>query len=392
MIDRFEQGQWEESFSRKKGRERHKRRENQSPMPSPTKGNRSAQRQHVDTADGIGSTKSVILALLASQQQQQQPLAICARDSDAAGSVEALRVQLAAKDKQIAVLEATLAERRDHQARLEETNAEMRAQINSLISQAKITQQQMAEQTRMPSPPPPPPVVTESSAAFKALTDLVAELVSTQKEIQSGLNQRKEQQQQQQQGKGAGSPSPQNLQRPKAPPPKGTWAELFGAPCAQTGPPPAPPCRPPSLGLAASDDLRTRFLISGLPESLKDLDEQNLLFAVSSFLREKVKVSVSILDAYYLGPPDSPRRRICIRVAKMAQANEIVRNRHHLKGGSTVVLDLLSPDELVAQRRLRSAFEKATKQGHRAQFNRARLFITKTLPDGTAKKYEVTGP
>ena len=177
MNDRFEQGQWEESFSRKKGRERHKRRENQSPMPSPTKGNRLAQRQHVDTADGIGSTKSVILALLAaSQQQQQQPLAICARDSDAAGSVEALRVQLAAKDKQIAALEATLAERRDHQARLEETNAEMRAQINSL-TQAKITQQQMAEQTRMPSPYPPPPVVTcpvESSAAFKALTDLVA--------------------------------------------------------------------------------------------------------------------------------------------------------------------------------------------------------------------------
>ena len=34
-----------------------------------------------------------------------------------------------------------------------------------------------------------------------------------------------------------------------------------------------------------------------------------------------------LLDAYYLGPPDSPRRRICIRVAKMAQANEIVRNR-----------------------------------------------------------------
>ncbi len=45
-------------------------------------------------------------------------------------------------------------------------------------------------------------------------------------------------------------------------------------------------------------------------------------------------------------------------MAKMAQANENVRNRHHLKGDSTYVLYTLSTDELIAQRRLRNARSK----------------------------------
>lgn len=134
-------------------------------------------------------------------------------------------------------------------------------------------------------------------------------------------------------------------------------------------------------------------MAAGIPEELQNVPASELPGKIAGFIESKMGVQVSVQDAYPLGRPDSTRlRRIFVRVATMAQADDIVRNRCKLKGNKCVFLDALNPSELAAQRRLRKSFDAARKFGLHAQFNRARLFVTETLEDGTKVKTEITGP
>ena len=80
------------------------------------------------------------------------------------------------------------------------------------------------------------------------------------------------------------------------------------------------------------------------------------------------------------------RRRFFIRVANLVAADTLVRARHNLKGSQLGVFDELSPVELAAHRRLWPTFLRARNEGHSAQFLRARLVVTKALPDGSLTK------
>jgi hypothetical protein len=103
----------------------------------------------------------------------------------------------------------------------------------------------------------------------------------------------------------------------------------------------------------------------------------------------------AVLDAYPLSSkaqlsngPAGPRRYF-IRVATLADAEAIVANRHKLKDSGTVVFDELSPQERSVHGLLWPTFLAARKLGLTAQFQRARLVVTKVQADGSKSKFSI---
>ena len=93
-------------------------------------------------------------------------------------------------------------------------------------------------------------------------------------------------------------------------------------------------------------------------------------------------------------PTDTPstRRRFFFTVERLATADLIVHTRHVLKDTGLVLNDELSPDERTSHNLLWSTFVAARGLGFTAQFNRARLVVSKTLADGTKTKIQVSRP
>jgi hypothetical protein len=68
--------------------------------------------------------------------------------------------------------------------------------------------------------------------------------------------------------------------------------------------------------------------------------------------------------------------RYFISVGSLREAEDIVRNRHLLKGSGYTLHDVLTEVERAAHDLLWPRFiEARAQQGHTAQFNRARLFV-----------------
>ena len=153
----------------------------------------------------------------------------------------------------------------------------------------------------------------------------------------------------------------------------------------------------PASGLASSTLQQTCFVVAGSMEetaSLEGLRGAPLLAQLTSLLSERLSLpreEVCILDAYPINrvlptDPASKRRRFFIRVASLVSADTLVRSRHKLKGSQLGVFDELSPVQLTAHRRLWLTYLRARSEGHSAQFLRARLVVTKALPDGSITK------
>jgi len=117
---------------------------------------------------------------------------------------------------------------------------------------------------------------------------------------------------------------------------------------------------------------------------------------MGSFLAGRLGTRVdAVLDAYPLSSkaqlsngPAGPRRYF-IRVATLADAEAIVANRHKLKDTGTVVFDELSPQERSVHGLLWPTFLAARKLGLTAQFQRARLVVTKVQADGSKSKFSI---
>ena len=117
---------------------------------------------------------------------------------------------------------------------------------------------------------------------------------------------------------------------------------------------------------------------------LSGLRGPDLSHGLASLLLQRLSLppgAIRIVDAYPLGrtpTSDSPasRRRLFFRVECPADADLIVRNRHVLKGSQLTIFDDLSSAERAAHQALWPIFTNARNMGLKAQFKRAKLFIT----------------
>ena len=118
--------------------------------------------------------------------------------------------------------------------------------------------------------------------------------------------------------------------------------------------------------------------------SLTGLRGPDLSHGLASLLLQRLSLppgALRIVDAYPLGrtpTSDSPasRRRLFFRVECPADADLLVRNRHVLKGSQLTIFDDLSSAERAAHQALWPIFTNARSMGLKAQFKRAKLFIT----------------
>jgi hypothetical protein len=116
--------------------------------------------------------------------------------------------------------------------------------------------------------------------------------------------------------------------------------------------------------------------------SLTGLRGPDLSHGLASLLLQRLSLppgALRIVDAYPLGrtPSDSPAsRRRLFWVECPADADLIVRNRHVLKDSQLTIFDDLSSAERAAHLALWPVFTNARNMGLKAQFKRAKLFIT----------------
>ena len=73
---------------------------------------------------------------------------------------------------------------------------------------------------------------------------------------------------------------------------------------------------------------------------------------------------------------NSPSKRFFFRVERLADADLIVRHRHAFKGSRLVIFDELSSAERASHQALWPSSTSARSLGLKAQFKRARLFVT----------------
>ena len=167
----------------------------------------------------------------------------------------------------------------------------------------------------------------------------------------------------------------------------------------------ARPASEPKVALASRMEARRHFVLSGTKErlaplvGLQGLDRTKAATKlVSDLLQLPAEPPVHILDVHPVGrplrPTDSPTKRVRLvfRVGSLAEADTLVRNRYRLKGTEVAIFDHLSPDELAAHRHLWATFIAARRRGLMAQFQRARLWVTKTLKDGSTVRREILPP
>ena len=118
--------------------------------------------------------------------------------------------------------------------------------------------------------------------------------------------------------------------------------------------------------------------------SLTGLRGHDLSHGLAALIRQRLSLppgSIHIVDAYPLGrtlPTDSPSKRLrfSFRVERLADADLIVKHRHALKGSRLVIFDELSSAERASHQALWPSFTAARSLGLKAQFKRARLFVT----------------
>lgn len=168
------------------------------------------------------------------------------------------------------------------------------------------------------------------------------------------------------------------------PPPSRTWASKL----APSNTCPSPLLSPPVQSrLVASTSNHCAFIVVGCQADvacITNLRGRDLASGLESLICNRLSLqpgSFHILDAFPLGkvfPTDPPtkRRRFFFRVERLADADLIVRHRHALKGSQLVIFDELSPDERTAHCALWPTFAEARRLGFKAQFHRARLFVT----------------
>jgi hypothetical protein len=141
------------------------------------------------------------------------------------------------------------------------------------------------------------------------------------------------------------------------------------------------------------------FVLRGNQEDLACLHGMagsQLASAMSALLMSRLALPepITVVDAMLMRPPAGAAShgttcRYFLRVASLAHASAIVRHRHKLKGSSLAILDQLCPEERKAHGQLWPTFIQARAQGWLAQFQRARLFVSKTWPSGRVMKFEV---
>ena len=118
--------------------------------------------------------------------------------------------------------------------------------------------------------------------------------------------------------------------------------------------------------------------------SLTGLRGPDLSHGLASLLLQRLSLppgAIRIVDAYPLGKTptsdSSPsRRRLFSRVECPADADLMGRNRHVLKGSQLTIFDDLSAAERASHQALWPVFTDARNLGLKAQFKRARLFVT----------------
>ena len=154
---------------------------------------------------------------------------------------------------------------------------------------------------------------------------------------------------------------------------------------ASSGSRPVQPPGPPRH--VATGSAHCAFVVAG---SLSDmapimgLRGNDLSNGLAALIRRRLSLppgSIHIVDAYPLGralptDPPSKRHRFFFRVERLADAELVVRHRHTLKGSDLVIFDELSSAERISHQALWPSFTAARRLGLKAQFKRARLFIT----------------
>ena len=111
-------------------------------------------------------------------------------------------------------------------------------------------------------------------------------------------------------------------------------------------------------------------------------DGRALAAGVEKTIKQMRGVKVTVVEARRLKPKSrapgtqkEDRTLIFFRVADVWQAEDVVRNRRHLRGSAITIFDYLSPEELDVYKALKPKFDEARKGGKRAHFLRARLFV-----------------
>lgn len=140
------------------------------------------------------------------------------------------------------------------------------------------------------------------------------------------------------------------------------------------------------------------FVLKGSHEDLACLHGKagsHLASAVAAHLMARLTLPepITVVDALPMRPSGAASHgatcRYFLRVASLANAAAIVRHRHQLKGSSMTILDQLGPEERMAHQQLWPTFVKARALGLPAQFQRSRLYVTKTWPSGRVLKIEI---
>lgn len=164
------------------------------------------------------------------------------------------------------------------------------------------------------------------------------------------------------------------------------------APC-----PPPTQSKPPSPDPVSSPFAQQTFVLAGVQSLQRATDNVNLETlrkGAETWLTGIAGEPIHVRSSRFLGfrRGSTAPRKILLIVDSPEEAQLIRLRRCSLKGKSECILDGLTSSELAYQRRLRGAFKDAQKKGLSPQFQRARLFISVVMEDGTVKKKEITEP
>lgn len=163
-------------------------------------------------------------------------------------------------------------------------------------------------------------------------------------------------------------------------------------------PPASPPAHAPAASLPMTIEHRKWFMVKGCKAELHVLEGKTgapLMAAMERLLMSRLAPvgHVSVVEVLPMRPPRGSQpdasRRYMVHVASLASADALVHARHKLKGVPLAILDVLSPEERLVHQQLWPTFIAARALGLHAQFQRARLFVTKPRASGGLLKLEI---
>jgi hypothetical protein len=126
---------------------------------------------------------------------------------------------------------------------------------------------------------------------------------------------------------------------------------------------------------------RTQFILSfRRPKAFKDHVGEELHSAGSGWMHATFpKARFNLVNFCYIGSrtlkDGTVTSRFFLSVENLRQADSLVSHRHILKGSDCCLFDVLTKDEQRAHSSLKRRFHEAQAQGHRVQFQQARLYI-----------------